>query len=68
MHRYKLGRWVQYQAPNARLDRYEIVKLLPVGRGDPEYRIKNPREEHERVVREGELTPIDDGTADTGKL
>ena len=62
MHKYKLGRWVLYQAPNARPDRYEIVKLLPLGRGEPEYRIKNPREEHERVVRESELKPADDGT------
>ena len=38
------------------------VKLLPLGRGEPEYRIKNPREEHERVVRESELKPADDGT------
>jgi hypothetical protein len=52
-----------YRAPKARPDRYEIVKLLPVGRGEPEYRIKSPREEHERVVRESELKPADDGTA-----
>ena len=60
MHRYKLGRWVLYQAPNARLDQYVIVKLVPMGRGEPEYRIKNQREEYERVVRESELKPIDD--------
>ena len=62
MHKYKLGRWVLYQAPRARPDRYEIVKLLRLGRGDPEYRIKTPREEHERVARESELKPADDGT------
>jgi hypothetical protein len=36
---------------------YEVVHVLPVRNGEPEYRIKSAHEAHERVARESELTP-----------
>jgi hypothetical protein len=35
---------------------FEVVKQLPGSSGEPEYRIKNANEPHERVARESELT------------
>jgi hypothetical protein len=34
---------------------YEVTKKLPENQGEPEYRIENVSEAHERVVRESEL-------------
>jgi len=34
---------------------YEIIGQLPYGNGDFQYRIKNEREQFQRVVKEGEL-------------
>jgi hypothetical protein len=34
---------------------YKIVRPLPDGGGETQYRIKSVREPHERVVRESEL-------------
>ena len=34
---------------------YEVVRRLPFGEGDFQYRIKSAREQHERVVKEQEL-------------
>jgi hypothetical protein len=35
---------------------YEVTKQLPHNGREFEYRIKSANEDHERVVREGELT------------
>ena len=35
---------------------YEVTKQLPHDGGEFEYRIKSPNEQHERVVRENELS------------
>jgi hypothetical protein len=34
---------------------YEVVRQLPFGEGDYQYRIKSAREQHERMVKEQEL-------------
>jgi hypothetical protein len=58
-HKFKLGELVDLvQTPHsfAASGPYEIVRLLPeVGR-DPQYRIKSRHDQHERVVKEPELT------------
>jgi hypothetical protein len=36
-------------------DTFEIVRLLPAERGNPQYRIKSLRDGHERVVTESDL-------------
>jgi hypothetical protein len=36
-------------------DTFEIVRLLPLERGSPQYRIKSLRDGHERVVTEGDI-------------
>jgi hypothetical protein len=36
---------------------YQVIQQLPFGEGDYQYRIKSTREQHERVVKEGELEP-----------
>ena len=37
-------------------DTFEIVRLLPPERGNPQYRIKSLRDGHERVVMESDIT------------
>jgi hypothetical protein len=32
-----------------------VIRQLPYGEGDYQYRIKSEREQHERVVKESEL-------------
>lgn len=36
---------------------YEVIRQLPFGEGDFQYRIKSAREQHERVVKEQDLEP-----------
>jgi hypothetical protein len=36
-------------------DTFEVVRLLPAERGNPQYRIKSLRDGHERVVTESDL-------------
>jgi hypothetical protein len=36
-------------------DTFEIVRLLPIERGSPQYRIKSLRDGHERVVTESDI-------------
>ena len=58
IHRFKLGDLVELTGKprlNAAREPFEIVRLLPGSDDDPEYRIKGPNEEHERVAKESEL-------------
>ena len=56
-HKFKVGDIV---AINPAISRFvpggvfQVIKRLP-GNGEPEYRIKNANEPHERVARESEL-------------
>ena len=57
-HKFKLGDLVELTGAsrlNAAREPFEIVRLLPGVGDDPEYRIKRPNEQHERVARESEL-------------
>ena len=58
-HRFKLGDRVRFGRGNANRNAaegsYEVVRQLPFGEGDYQYRIKSAREQHDRVVKEKEL-------------
>ena len=59
MARFKSGQTVRLaRGPSNRsaaVGEYKIVRQLPEGDGETQYRIKSLREPHERVVRESEL-------------
>jgi len=58
-HKFKLGELVDLvQTPHsfAASGPYEVVRLLPEAGRDPQYGIKSRHDEHERVVKESELT------------
>jgi len=58
-HMFRAGQTVRlarsYFNRNAAEGVYEVVRQLPFGEGDFQYRIKSVREQHERVVKEQEL-------------
>jgi len=58
-HRFRPGQSVRlrggYPYRDAAEGSYEIIRKLPQDGGEYQYRIKNSREEHERVVKEHEL-------------
>ena len=59
IHRFNIGQRVRlsgsYLHRNAADGFYEVIRQLPFGEGDYQYRIKSAREQHERVVKECEL-------------
>jgi hypothetical protein len=59
-NKFKLGQTVFLQPTIFNRDSargaYEVTKQLPERDGQFEYRIKSPREPHERVVGESELS------------
>jgi hypothetical protein len=58
-HKFRVGQFVQLQ-PDASIRAsgvYEVVQLVPGGvDGILQYRIKGSHEQHERMVREHQLT------------
>ncbi|MFZ1089917.1 MAG: hypothetical protein WAN75_11760 [Xanthobacteraceae bacterium] len=58
-HKFRLGQSVYFASrPVGHMIRnstYEVVRLLPSDGSDYQYRIKNPSEAFERVVRESQL-------------
>lgn len=59
-HRFKVGQMVELlpttlrsAAPGA----YEIVRLIPIESGAPQYCLKSRDEKHERIVTEHDLFP-----------
>jgi hypothetical protein len=58
-HRFHSGQSVRFSYNhsnrNAADGSYEVVRQLPYGEGEFQYRIKSAREQHERVVKESEL-------------
>jgi hypothetical protein len=58
-HKFRIGQSVYFTSrPIGHMianSTYEVVKLLPSDGSDYQYRIKNPREAFERVVRESQL-------------
>ena len=59
VHKFQAGEsvWFNrgYPYRTAAAGLYEVVQQLPPCGGDYQYRIKSPREDHERVVKESEL-------------
>jgi hypothetical protein len=59
LHKFQIGETV-YVTPSMRRNvpggAYAVTKRLPHNGHEFEYRIKGANEEHERVVRESELT------------
>jgi hypothetical protein len=58
-HKFRPGQrvWLTrgYPQRDAAEGSYEVLRQLPYGEGDYQYRIKSAREQHERVVKESEL-------------
>jgi hypothetical protein len=58
-HKFRIGQSVYFTSrPIGHMianSTYEVVKLLPSDGADYQYRIKNPKEAFERVVRESQL-------------
>lgn len=58
-HKFHTGQQVRISRTspyrNAADGSYEVVRQLPYGEGEFQYRIKSAREQHERVVKESEL-------------
>jgi hypothetical protein len=49
MHKYQVGQTVLFRTPECPApDQFVVTKLMPLRAGELEYRIKSPREEHER--------------------
>jgi hypothetical protein len=56
-HEFRVGQTVELVAPSRRhaLGVYQIIALLPIEYGEPQYRIKSMSEAHERRAFEHEL-------------
>lgn len=58
-HKYKVGQLVSFvpgqRGQSASGQAYQIVKCLPRGEGQYQYRIKSKAETFERIARESEL-------------
>jgi len=61
MHKFYLGQPVAYNPPHGThvpSGRWIVTEKLPERNGECYYRIRHTVEQHERIVREGELTAI----------
>lgn len=70
MHKFDLGQTVVYRARFAPPGACVVTAKLPERNGEYEYHIRNAAEKNERMVRESELSAIDDkalGTPGTAK-
>jgi len=58
-HKFAVGEKVEFSPGrfdgNVPLGSYTVAKLLPSETPDNQYRVKNLRDNHERVVRESQL-------------
>ncbi|HVI30160.1 hypothetical protein [Hansschlegelia sp.] len=62
VHRFKVGQTVALSAGfGTRRVVAKITRLMPSGReeGDPQYRVKDASENHERVAAESGMTKLD---------
>lgn len=59
VHKFRCGQRVRlsgsHRYQNTAAGFYQVIRQLPYGEGDNQYRIKSEREQHERVVKESEL-------------
>jgi hypothetical protein len=58
-HKFRVGQAVEF-FPDPGVDRasrgrYTVVRLLPLEGGNPQYRLKNSTDGHERMARENQL-------------
>ena len=66
MHKFHLGQVVEYHVPrgiDAPRGTYIVTAKLPERDGEFEYSIPSALEEHERMVRENELTAVSERDA-----
>ena len=67
-HRFHIGDVVEFTNSHVVLpvtaDRCEILRRLSTDGDDPQYRVKCPGEDFERVVRESQLRAIDGKAAE----
>jgi hypothetical protein len=54
-HKFKVGQLVYCTSRESVSGLYEVTQLLPPEGGEFQYRIKNAKEPHERLVKEHEL-------------
>jgi hypothetical protein len=54
-HKFKIGQLVNYRGRDRASGVYQVTHPLPPEGDALQYRIKNPNEPHERVVKEHEL-------------
>lgn len=57
-HKYQIGQVVDFTPGIVSLGLYEIVRQLPPQGPENQYRVRNVRDGHERVVRENQLTHL----------
>jgi hypothetical protein len=59
-HKFRVGQTVELAPPMQRhaLGVYQIIALLPIEHGEPQYRIKSVTEAHERRAFEHELRAV----------
>jgi hypothetical protein len=57
-HKFKIGDTVTYIHPGlkGRDGQYEVIRILPTENAEPAYRIKSKTEQHERAVKEHEIS------------
>jgi hypothetical protein len=60
MHKFELGQAVSLQSTffnrDAASSAYKVTRQLPEKDGEFEYQVKTPKEAHERVVKERDLS------------
>lgn len=57
-HKYQVSQVVDFTPGTVSLGLYEIVRQLPPQGPENQYRVRNVRDGHERVVRENQLTKL----------
>ena len=55
IHRFQLGQTVVPPSASIPPGPYVIVRLLPLVRGEPHYRVKSVVDGHERALLEGQI-------------
>lgn len=57
--KFSANGWVEYvggfRSPRGR---FQILRIMPVDKGEPSYRVKGENEAFERIARESELRPF----------
>lgn len=63
-HKFAVGQNVEFRPGRYDLNIphgiYSVVRRLPAEGNEPQYRVKNERDGHERIMRESQLTSLSD--------